>query len=60
MQNPCTPECPDRTPTCRLSCGKYKSYAEHQAEKYAERAKGFVSIDFRAVSCLRNERRKRR
>lgn len=36
---PCRKDCPDRSPTCHATCGKYKAFTEKLAAERASRCK---------------------
>lgn len=39
MTNPCSRDCPDRSPTCHADCQRYKDFAAEMAAQRAARWK---------------------
>ena len=54
MQNPCTPNCPDRNVTCHITCRRYKLFALYCADRRRTRRLENMTTNYTVEQILIN------
>lgn len=60
MKNPCTKDCPDRTPDCHCDCERYIRFAKNRREYLDHKRQQNVLNDYYYDRCAERNKKWRR